>query len=148
MKNTEIITIFLSNSNYRNKNQKTKSLFFDDSILYSYGYHYPLCVKLADNKYIINNSGYSMTTSTHTNHLIRAIAGRTANLKEVEKTKQNYPNIILMNTEQIKRFIDYCKYTLKKETGFTSRDLALMELEKEGKETIGTNALIVNMKPN
>jgi len=127
MKNTEVITIFLSR--YRDKTSKTKSLFYEDNILYSYGYHYPLCIKLADNKFIINNSGYSMTTSTHTNHLIRAIAGRNANLKEVEKSKHNYPNIILMDTQQIKNFIDYCKRT-NPNVVMTSNDLALMELEK------------------
>ena len=128
MKNTELIDIFLNS--YQGNKAKTKSLFFEDNILYSYGYHYPLCIKLTDHKFIINNRGYSMTTSTHTNHLIRAIAGTNANLKEVEKNKQDYPNIILMNTEQIKKFIDYCRMN---NLIMNINELALMELEKEEK---------------
>ena len=135
MKNTEVISGFLSNSRgtgnfFGGVVFKTENLFFDDSILYSYGYHYPLCIKLADNKYIINKSGYSMTTSKHTGHLLREI-GITANLKEVEKNRGNYPNIILMTTEQIKSFIDYHKSRNLNLNNATSNDLALMELEKE-----------------
>ncbi len=79
---------------------KASNLFFEGNILYSYGYHFPLCIKLLDG-YIVNSNGYSMTTSTHKGILIREITNE-GNFKEFEKNKKDYPNIILMTTSQIK----------------------------------------------
>ena len=45
------------------------SLFFEYSNIYSYGYHYILGKFLDDDLLIINNTGYSNTTSKHINLL-------------------------------------------------------------------------------
>ena len=60
--NKEIIKTYL-------KQEKThgqvNSLFFEYSKIYSYGYHYLLGQFLDDDLLIINNTGYSNTTSKH-----------------------------------------------------------------------------------
>lgn len=40
------------------------SLYYNDGVLYSYGYHYPLLFKI-DGKYFVNTAWYSRTTSKH-----------------------------------------------------------------------------------
>lgn len=43
---------------------KANSLFFEGKFLYSYGYHYPLAI-IQDSYILINDRGYSVTTSKH-----------------------------------------------------------------------------------
>jgi hypothetical protein len=40
------------------------SVFFDGKTVYSYGYHYPLLIKV-NNFWIVNTRGYSNTTAKH-----------------------------------------------------------------------------------
>ena len=54
-------------------NGSVNSLFFEYSNIYSYGYHYLLGKFLDDDLLIINNIGYSNTTSKHIN-LLRGTA--------------------------------------------------------------------------
>lgn len=49
------------------------SLYYENRVLYSYGSHYPLAIKLSHDQYLINCSGYSITTSHHTSNLWSAI---------------------------------------------------------------------------
>jgi len=52
---------------------QSANVFFEYSRIYSYGYHYLLGKFLDDNFLIINNTGYSNTTSKHI-HLLRDTA--------------------------------------------------------------------------
>ena len=54
---------------------QSANLFFEYSNIYSYGYHYLLGKFLDDNFLIINNKGYSNTTSKHI-HLLRGTANQ------------------------------------------------------------------------
>ena len=68
--NREIIKTYLKQEKtYRQVN----SLFFEYSKIYSYGYHYLLGQFLDDDLLIINDTGYSATTSKHI-HLLRDTA--------------------------------------------------------------------------
>ena len=67
---------------------KTDNVFFEQDVLYSYGYHFPLLVRFKD-FWIINKSKYSSTTSKHQNYCRRCISG---NIKE-------------MNTSEIKELL-------------------------------------------
>jgi hypothetical protein len=79
MKNKQICENFVKGI----RTQKTKHLFIEPStfnpnnqsvlIIYSYGYHYPLGIKLIDNTFIVNNSRYSNTTARHKSLLVNAI---------------------------------------------------------------------------
>jgi hypothetical protein len=51
----------------------TRNLFFDDkNKIYSYGYHYLLAEFINDETILINNSGYSNTTSKHISQITQA----------------------------------------------------------------------------
>jgi hypothetical protein len=55
------------------KHGNSQNVFFEYSNIYSYGYHYILGKFLDDNLLIINDTGYSATTSKHI-HLLRDTA--------------------------------------------------------------------------
>lgn len=42
-----------------------KTLFFEGDILYSYGHHFPLAIRLPGGFYLLNGDGYSVTTRCH-----------------------------------------------------------------------------------
>ena len=65
--NKEIIKTYLEQEKWRGS---VNSLFFEYSRIYSYGYHYLLGKFLDDDLLIINDTGYSATTSKHI-HLLR-----------------------------------------------------------------------------
>ena len=75
---------------------KTKHLFIEKSrngviVLYSYGYHFPLGIKLIDNNFLVNQNRYSNTTSRHKSNLLNCL---------------NKDNILFCNTEKLKEIID------------------------------------------
>jgi len=61
---SEVIHLFANKSQTHAKNQ-TRNAFFERSSLYSYGYHYKLALHLDGGAILINNGGYSVTTSKH-----------------------------------------------------------------------------------
>lgn len=74
---------------------QANSLFFEGNTLYSYGYHYPLCI--IENSYIlINNRGYSPTTRKH----IGLTFAKTKNRKQVA-TRQAELNQVLSELEYL-----------------------------------------------
>lgn len=71
-KNTdETIHIFAQQVQQEGKNQ-SRSVFFEGKKIYSYGYHYLLGEFIDNNTILINDKGYSVTTSKHINSLIHA----------------------------------------------------------------------------
>jgi len=101
VKNENVVYEFINGNNDK---IKTKHLFFENNILYSYGYHYPLCIKLL-NGYVVNLNGYSNTTARHKSILCYAL--NNTNFKVLEKNKPN--NIVLLDTEQMKKLIEQIK---------------------------------------
>ena len=103
-KNTDVIKEFCNFGD--NKTIKSKSLFFEGDTLFSYGHHYPLCIRLKDG-FIINSDGYSRTTSTHKGHLIRELTN-CYTFEELEKRRREgeFEEIKLMNTKEMKELLD------------------------------------------
>ena len=136
VKNINVVEDFTDYSDFEKKS-KTKHLFIEDNVLYSYGYHYPLCIKINNSNnsnfvYFINSDGYSNTTSKHRGYLVRSIT-RDLNFKELIKAKNKgeYEHIYLMTTENLKKIIDTIKYDLNKSVKQSNiNDIALIELEK------------------
>jgi len=99
MKNSEVAQEFVYG-----QEAQVKNLFSESKngklVLYSYGYHFPLCVKLKDGTYLFNGDGYSMTTAKHKGELARALG-----FSCFKDMVQNKPNIILHNTEELKQLI-------------------------------------------
>ena len=108
VKNFDVVDEFVNVIKPLKTTTKTRHLFYEENILYSYGIHFPLCIKLLDG-YIVNSNGYSNTTARHKGLLIRAITNE-GNFTELNKNKKDYPNIVLMTTDEIKRLIDDIKW--------------------------------------
>ena len=55
---------------------KGSNMFIDKQAVYSYGYHYPIAVKLSSGHYLFNmNSSYSSSTARHCSHVRSALEG-------------------------------------------------------------------------
>lgn len=74
--NTELIEIFKKQSQSFGK---ANSLFFENDTLYSYGRHYPLALFVKPDTVLINDVGYSVTTSKH----IRIAKDATSKRKQI-----------------------------------------------------------------
>lgn len=68
---------------------KCGNLFFEGDTLYSYGYHYPLAKFIGYDTILINDTGYSVTTSKHIS-LARSI---TSKRKEVLISRISIPHV-------------------------------------------------------
>jgi hypothetical protein len=75
-------TVFNSNSelshawaNNLSNYGRTKSMFFENDSIYSYGYHFLIAKKFEDLKLVlINSNGYSSSTGKHINHVYYSIS--------------------------------------------------------------------------
>ena len=60
------------------KNGKANSVFIDtageNTVLYSYGYHFPMALRYPNGGLMINSDKYSVTTSKHQSYLRRHIS--------------------------------------------------------------------------
>ena len=103
MKNKEVCAEFVGGYE-----AKTQHLFTETTngkrVLYSYGYHFPLCVILADGTKLFNSSGYSATTSQHKGDIARAYGydnfkDMVKNLNGIKLFDTNELNAIIQNSE-------------------------------------------------
>jgi len=93
MKNEKVISNFVNGFKSKNKNVFSERDSFGRLCLYSYGYHFPMALKLS-NAFIVNSSKYSSTTSRHQSVLNREIFGEvifkdTNELKEIIQQEGN-----------------------------------------------------------
>ena len=73
MKNKNVAEEFVKG----NEKVSTQHLFIEGNVLYSYGHHYPLAIRLIMGngfKFILNNDKYSRTTSRHKTELTRELS--------------------------------------------------------------------------
>jgi hypothetical protein len=61
------------------------NLFADGRILYSYGRHFPVGVRIAPDFFVMNADSYSISTSRHQMEARRAVHGRVASVPDLEK---------------------------------------------------------------
>jgi hypothetical protein len=76
----------------------TRNVFFNNDSIYSYGYHYKLGLHLDKNAMLINNKGYSVTTSKHISELSQASRHKTIFYSQ---------NVLI--AEMLPRLEDYAK---------------------------------------
>jgi len=95
-KNKEVAEEF---ANYgTDESIKAKHFYFEQDVLFSYGSHFPLCVRLKDG-WIINKDGYSNTTARHKGCLVHSLG---LNYKDI---LENCPkHIKLLTTQEIREF--------------------------------------------
>lgn len=102
-KNSEVIEEFVKYG--LDEKVKAGHLYFEQDVLFSYGTHFPLCIRLK-NGWVINSDRYSNTTSNHQGELIRQITGdRWLNLTKFIKVADDFSNIKLCTTKEIKDII-------------------------------------------
>jgi hypothetical protein len=132
-------TVFSSNSDvihaFAQRNQsegKAGNVFFYGDKLYSYGYHYLLAEFIDDNTVVINNRGYSNSTSKHISIASYALSQYKRfytmscdlnlvydqikdNLKSLSKAKKPWIYIDNINSlwVSLNEFIDYTKQKVK-----------------------------------
>lgn len=90
----------------RTKAGKCASVFFESGALYSYGYHYPLLVKIGG-AWIVNDRGYSSTTGRHISYA-RQYATYRAEFNRNLGTA-NKENILTAVKDSIKNLQDHLK---------------------------------------
>ena len=90
---------------------KTRHLFIEDDIIYSYGYHFPIAKRFKfknDIYYLFNTKGYSNTTSRHKSRVLRHLpSSRVINIKDcdIDNIKEQYK----FNGNEIKEKLDKIK---------------------------------------
>ena len=86
--NSECIHTFAQQTQSEGQNSG-RSIFFKDKKVYSYGYHYLLGEFIDANTIVINDNGYSNSTSKHINILVRA----TRQYKQFFTTKSDIDSV-------------------------------------------------------
>jgi hypothetical protein len=86
--NEQVISDFVSGKENRTENIFSEGLAAKDIIvLYSYGRHFPLAIRLSDGHMIMNIDKYSVTTSKHQSKLrsflSNSATGTTKSIKEL-----------------------------------------------------------------
>jgi hypothetical protein len=163
----EVIHVFAQQTQSEGRNQ-SRSLFFEGKKIYSYGYHYLLGEFINNGKaIIINDNGYSVTTSKHisklrtaTNHykqfnitnididnVYNEISKDLISLSKARKP-EIYLDSIFSLFDQLNEWIEYTKenkikhkYVVKKST---SKYIELKNIVKELKENY--NTFLSNLK--
>ena len=149
----------------------TRNVFFNNNSIYSYGYHYKLGLHLDNNAMLINNKGYSVTTSKHIGDLAHAsrhkiifysqnvlIAEMLPRLEEYakkvinarkEETKASYINSInyIYNC-----FLDFQKYCIDNKINYVRwsdyEDRINLIVDKRSKEYKRANLIYNSIKGN
>lgn len=70
--NREIAHVFASNTQKAGRTSN-RTMFFEDGILYSYGYHFPMAKIVADNVVLFTTRSYSITTAKHLRYARQAL---------------------------------------------------------------------------
>jgi len=87
MKNWDVIKKFVNGE----KEGRTKHLFIEGNVLYSYGHHFPIAIRT--NMFIVNMDKYSVTTSRHQSYLRGMLEGYvSSNTKEMQEMIRNESN--------------------------------------------------------
>lgn len=73
------------------ENGRTKHFFIEGRVIYSYGTHFPIALRLEPGVYLFNKDGYSNTTARHKGHVRRALGD---------------VKLILVSTERLHAAID------------------------------------------
>ena len=68
----EVYSAFISGEYPKGKNYSNETVFFEGDTIYSYGYHFPMAIKM-NGFYLVNADVYSNTTSKHQSNLRSAL---------------------------------------------------------------------------
>jgi hypothetical protein len=63
---------------------KSKHLFIEGDIIYSYGHHFPIAKRTGEHEAEFTEAGYSVTTSHHKNLVRKALLSKGFHLKKMK----------------------------------------------------------------
>lgn len=150
---SEVIHLFANKSQTHAKNQ-TRNVFYERSSLYSYGYHYKLALHLDGGAILINNGGYSVTTSKHISEIQHASRHKKQfysenifiknALRRVEKLVAKLPRARTRKLEYIatikgifEKFEDFQRYAKSNKIEFvrwSNSDFIKAQIDKRSKD--------------
>ena len=151
---SEVVHVFAQQTQSEGRNQ-SGSIYFYDNKIYSYGSHYLLGEFINDETIIINDFGYSVTTSKHISELINATSQYnrfyTSNIciKTIESlvdynlkklSKANKPEIYISNITKLEsnltKWVEYCKENRIKKRTFEIFDYAINKSDYNYKKIV------------
>lgn len=94
--NTQIANNFATGIN---THKRAYNMFIENNTIYSYGYHYPLATHINNDIVLINDEGYSNTTSKH----ISKVSVETSDKKQYFLTKVQASHFIRETEHDIKK---------------------------------------------
>lgn len=140
---SEVIHVFAQQTQSEGRNQ-SGSIYFRDNKIYSYGSHYLLGEFINSETIIINDFGYSVTTSKHINELINATSQykqfytSSIDIKYIESeinynikklSKANKPEIYISNITKLEsnltKWVEFCKENKIKKRPFQIFDYSI-----------------------
>jgi len=91
MNNKQVAETFVNERVWGKAKVEGSNLFIEGRTIYSYGYHFPIAIRLEDNTFLLNEDGYSQTTAKHKGIVRREIEKQgfklyilpTQNLKDI-----------------------------------------------------------------
>jgi hypothetical protein len=145
----QLCHVWASETQSEGRNQ-SRSMFFADNVIYSYGRHYVLGVihtnKRGEKLGLINSYKYSVTTSKHQSHAFSALLGRMPVLSVprpddlASETNESYlTNAIANVLEQILNSRKYCNEYTKERLVDNIKDLNTL-LKFKGKKEFSLDA--------
>jgi len=151
---SEVVHVFAQQTQEEGRNQ-SGSIYFRDNKIYSYGSHYLLGEFINSDTIIINDFGYSVTTSKHICELINATSqyNRFNTSKICIKTvqseinynleklsKANKPEIYISNITKLKsnltKWVNFCKENKIKKRPFQIFDYAINKSDYNYKKIV------------
>ena len=81
----------------------SNSMFIEGSVIYSYGYHFPIARIVNDNTVLFTNRGYSNTTAKHKSNVLNALLNNNYRIITVNNvtTRNKEENIKLLQADLI-----------------------------------------------
>ena len=92
---------------------KSSNVFFEDSIIYSYGYHFPIAKHINDNIILFTSKDYSVSTGKHKSNVLQSIPHDKKVLTVPNVNIYNDRSNIGLHTDNIKYYISEIKTNLK-----------------------------------
>ena len=151
---SEVVHVFAQQTQSEGRNQ-SGSIYFKDNRIYSYGSHYLLGEFINSETIIINDYGYSVTTSKHINELIYATSQynrfytSSIDIKHVQTeidynikklAKANKPEIYISNITKLEsnlsKWVDYCKDNKIKKQHFSKYNFIVNKSDYKYKKIV------------
>lgn len=151
---SEVVHVFAQQTQQEGRNQ-SGSIYFKENKIYSYGSHYLLGEFINKDTIIINDFGYSMTTSKHISELIDATIQynqfytSSIDIKYVQTeidgflkhlAKARKPEIYISNITKLEsnftKWVEYCKENKIKKRPFQIFDYAINKSDYKYKKIV------------